>query len=152
MVLTVRARSLDRHGGQVSLPGGVLEPGETCEQAALREAQEEIGLAPDHVRVLGPLTPIDIPVSGFRLHPIVGAADRPPRLQAADGEVAQILAVPLDDLLDPHRMVWRTATRAGQTFEYPAFTAGASEIWGATAMVVAELLALFGWKGPRPFR
>ena len=58
----------------MSLPGGVAEPGETYEQAALREALEEVALAPDAVRVLGLLTPLDIPVSGFRLHPVVGAS------------------------------------------------------------------------------
>src|SRR5688572_28805073 len=65
LVLTERAGTLERHGGQVSLPGGVVEPGETFEQTALREAHEEIGLETAAVRTLGPLTPIDIHVSGF---------------------------------------------------------------------------------------
>ena len=73
VVLTLRSDRV-RHGGQVSMPGGVVEPGETFEQTALREAHEEVGLAPEGVEIVGPLTPIDIPVSGFRLHPIVGAA------------------------------------------------------------------------------
>ena len=77
IILTVRADTLGRHGGQVSLPGGVVDPGETFEQAALREAHEEVALALDEVRVMGALTPLDIPVSGFRLHPIV--AWRPAR-------------------------------------------------------------------------
>ena len=77
IVLTVRADAL-RHGGQVSLPGGVVEPGETFEQAALREAHEEVALPLAPVRVLGALTPLDIPVSGFRLHPIVAVTDTPP--------------------------------------------------------------------------
>src|SRR5207245_442143 len=70
VVLTVRAGTLGRHSGQVSLPGGVIEPGETFEHAALREAHEEVALTPGGVRVLGALTPLDIPVSGFRLHPV----------------------------------------------------------------------------------
>ena len=69
IVLTVRAETLGRHGGQVSLPGGVIEHGEAFEQAALREAHEEISLERAAVRVVGKLTPVDIPVSGFRLHP-----------------------------------------------------------------------------------
>src|SRR5690348_5233392 len=74
VVLTVRGQALGRHGGQVSLPGGAVEPGETLEEAALREAQEEIGADGARVRILGALTPVDIPVSGFRLHPFVAAA------------------------------------------------------------------------------
>src|SRR5262245_66477272 len=91
IVLTVRADSLGRHSGQVSLPGGVVDPGETYEQAALREAHEEIALPVGAARVLGALTPIDIPVSGFRLHPIVAAASTPPAPTPADGGRARIL-------------------------------------------------------------
>jgi 8-oxo-dGTP pyrophosphatase MutT (NUDIX family) len=147
VVLTVRAHSLDRHGGQVSLPGGVIEPGETPEQAALREAHEEIGLR-DRVRSLGLLTPIDIPVSGFRLHPVIGVADARPHLQAADGEVARILEPRVDSLMDPGRIGWRTLTRDAGPLDFPAFLADDAEIWGATAMVLAEFLALLGWTGP----
>ena len=125
-----------------------MDPGETVEQAALREAHEEIGLATDSVRVLGALTPINIPVSGFRLHPIVGTADADARLRPADAEVARIIAVPLQDLLDPAAIVWRTVSRAGRTFDVPAFPISDADVWGATAMVLAELLVLLGWTGP----
>lgn len=148
VVLTVRSDSLGRHSGQVALPGGVVEPGETFEQAALREAHEEVGLALDGVRTLGALTPIDIVVSGFRLHPIVGSVDRRVALHPTDGEVARILEVPIAHLLDPARIAWRELTREGQTIQYPAFIVEGVEVWGATAMVLAELLALLGWNGP----
>src|ERR1700730_1536132 len=114
IVLTVRADTLGRHGGQVSLPGGVVEAGETFEGAALREAHEEVGLALDAVRVLGALTPLDIPVSGFRVHPIVAAVGTRPRLTPADGEVASILEVPIAALLDPSRRVSTTRVREGR--------------------------------------
>jgi 8-oxo-dGTP pyrophosphatase MutT (NUDIX family) len=148
VVLTVRADSLGRHSGQVSLPGGVVDPGETFEQAALREAHEEVALNVDRIRVLGALTPIDIPVSGFRLHPIVAAADARPALTPSDGEVARILYVPLDDLLNLVHLRSSERTRDGVTLTVPAFHVAGVEIWGATAMVLAEFLAVLDWTGP----
>jgi 8-oxo-dGTP pyrophosphatase MutT (NUDIX family) len=141
VLLTVRADTV-RHGGQVSLPGGVAEPGETYEQAALREALEEVALAPDTVRVLGALTPLDIPVSGFRLHPIVGAAESRPVLTPADGEVARILEVSVAALCDPAQRASFTIARDGQEVVAPAFRIGDVSIWGATAMVLAEFIAV----------
>ncbi len=144
IVLTVRAHTLGRHGGQVSLPGGVIEPGETFEQAALREAHEEVGLPREDVRILGRLTPLDIPVSGFRLHPIVAAVGTRPTLAPSDGEVARILEVALDDL--EFTSVDRIRDEGSITI--PMFRVGEDEIWGATAMVLAEFLALLGWELP----
>jgi 8-oxo-dGTP pyrophosphatase MutT (NUDIX family) len=148
LVLTVRAHTLDRHGGQVSLPGGVIEPGETAEQAAFREAHEEVGLATNQARNLGALTPIDIPISGFRLHPVIAVADEHPVLRPADGEVARIIEARVADLIDPGHVEWRTQRRGEQTLDFPVFLSDAVEIWGATAMVLAEFLALLGWRGP----
>jgi 8-oxo-dGTP pyrophosphatase MutT (NUDIX family) len=148
LVLTVRAGTLGRHGGQVSLPGGVVEPGESYPHAALREAHEEIALDTSLVRIAGALTPIDIPVSGFRLHPIVGVADRRPALSPADGEVARILEVPIDSLTAPGCVVNTTREREGTRIVVPAFCVAGEEIWGATAMVLAEFLSLVGWTRP----
>jgi 8-oxo-dGTP pyrophosphatase MutT (NUDIX family) len=146
-VLTLRADTLGRHGGQVSLPGGAIEPGESYEQAALREAHEEIGLDPSVVQTLGALTPLDIPVSGFRLHPIVAATADRPALRASEGEVARILEIPLEELVDPARLVWRTSKRDDREVAVPAFVVDDADIWGATAMVLAEFLALVGEGG-----
>ncbi len=146
VVLTVRADTLGRHSGQVSLPGGVVEPGETFAQAALREAREEVALAIDTVRVLGALTPLDIPVSGFRLHPIVAASDTQPILRPSDGEVARILEVPVADLLADRHLRSTEQVRDGRPLTIPAFHVGGVEIWGATAMVLAEFLVLLGWQ------
>jgi 8-oxo-dGTP pyrophosphatase MutT (NUDIX family) len=144
IILTVRAEGL-RHAGQVSLPGGVVDPGETFEQAALREAHEEVALALGQVRVLGALTPLDIPVSGFRLHPIVAVHPTRPRLTPSDREVARILEVSIEELLDGEHFVTTERTRDGITFRVPAFRVANVDIWGATAMVLAEFLALLGW-------
>jgi len=145
IVVTLRADTLGRHGGQISLPGGVVEPGETLEQAALREAHEEIGLAAHLVTPLGALTPVDIHVSGFRLHPIVGASEERPSLRAADGEVARVIEIPVAELLDPAALTWHSVRRDGQTYRVPTLMAQGAEIWGATAMVMAEFLWLLGW-------
>jgi 8-oxo-dGTP pyrophosphatase MutT (NUDIX family) len=153
IVLTVRAHTLGRHGGQVSLPGGVIEPGETVEQAALREAHEEIALPIDQVRVLGPLTPIDIPVTGFRLHPIVAEIDAKPALAPSDGEVARILDVPVAELLEPSRFATVESIRDEREVSIPMFRVGTGqghEIWGATAMILAEFLTVLGWRGAGP--
>ena len=148
IVLTVRADTLGRHSGQVSLPGGGVEPGETIEQAALREAHEEIALPLDDVRVLGALTPLDIPVSGFRLHPVVAVTGARPVLTPSNSEVARILDVDIDELTAPERLVFVERERDGRAMIVPAFHVGGEEIWGATAMVLAEFLIVLGWIPP----
>jgi 8-oxo-dGTP pyrophosphatase MutT (NUDIX family) len=147
IVLTLRADTLGRHSGQISLPGGVIEPGEAFEHAALREAHEEIAVTASEVRILGALTPIDIPVSGFRLHPVVGVSDTRPAFAPADGEVARILDVALDDLMAPGAVIATARERDGRLVVVPAFRVAGAEIWGATAMVLAEFLVLLGWTG-----
>jgi 8-oxo-dGTP pyrophosphatase MutT (NUDIX family) len=142
VVLTVRADTLGRHGGQISLPGGVIERGETLAQAALREAAEEIGLEASGVKVLGELTPLDIPVSGFRLHPVVAATPVRPTFTPSDGEVAGILEIAVARLMDPSTVVHIERERDGRSIVAPSFRVDTHEIWGATAMVLAEFLAL----------
>src|SRR5262249_24417053 len=145
IVLTLRSDTLGRHGGQISLPGGVAEPGESFEDAALREAQEEVALPATVVHVLGRLTPIDIPVSGFRLHPVVAAAASRAPLRPAAGEVAAIVEVAVADLFEASHRGIVTRLRDGRQIIAPTFLVGNVEVWGATAMVLAEFLTLLGW-------
>jgi 8-oxo-dGTP pyrophosphatase MutT (NUDIX family) len=140
--LTVRASSLARHAGQISLPGGATDPGETLSQAALREASEEIGVEPSTVRVLGELTPVHVLVSGFTLHPIVGVTDQRPDFVAAPGEVDEILEVSLDHLRDASRIGRDTRVREGVAVEYPYFDLLGHQVWGATAMILGEFICL----------
>lgn len=147
--LTVRATHLRRHAGQVSLPGGAADPEETLESAALREANEEIGVDPSSVRVLGSLTPVHVLVSGFTLHPIVGITDARPALQAAAHEVDQIVEVSLDDLQDASRIRTGTRIREGIAVEYPYFDLHGHQVWGATAMILGEFVCLLQEEPPR---
>jgi len=140
--LTVRASTLARHAGQISLPGGAAEPDETLAQAALREASEEIGIDPADVRVLGELTPVHVLVSGFTLHPVVGVTDARPAFQAAPDEVDQIVEVRLEDLRDASRIRTGTRVREGLAVEYPYFDLYGHQVWGATAMVLGEFICL----------
>ena len=140
--LTVRASTLARHAGQISLPGGATNPGETLAEAALREAAEEIGLDASSVRVLGELTPVHVLVSGFTLHPVVGITHRRPPFQASPGEVAEILEVRLEHLRDATRIRTGTRLREGVAVEYPYFDLAGHHVWGATAMVLGEFVCL----------
>src|SRR4029077_8319877 len=98
VALTVRDSNLARHPGQISLPGGATDPGETLAQAALREAAEEIGVDPSTVRILGELTPVHLLVSGFTLHPIVGLTHQRPTFVPAAHEVESVIEVSVADL------------------------------------------------------
>ena len=140
--LTVRASGLRRHAGQISLPGGATDPGETLAQAALREAHEEIGVDPARVRVLGELTPVYVLVSGFTLHPIVGVTDKRPSFAPAAHEVQEVLEVSIEDLQDASRIRQGTRTREGIAIEYPYFDLLGHQVWGATAMILGEFICL----------
>lgn len=152
LVLTRRAQGMQNHAGQISLPGGAVEADETVEQGALREAEEEIGVFAAHVRVLGPLTPLHVPVSRFVVHPFVGYVDRRPRFRPDPREVAELLEVPLALLCDPDtcRVETWPSDRYGAT-EVPLFEVSGAPVWGATAMILAELLTLLG-APPDPWR
>ena len=146
VALTVRGSELRNHTGQVSLPGGRVDEGETFEAAALREATEEIGIDPSTIELLGRLTPLHIPVSGFLLHPIVGFSSMRPAFQRAEWEVARIIEAPVPLLVDPAIVKRETRTRVvkGQPIEVdvPYFDIDGEKVWGATAMVLAEFCAI----------
>jgi 8-oxo-dGTP pyrophosphatase MutT (NUDIX family) len=146
LALTVRGSGLRNHTGQVSLPGGRVERGETIEAAAVREAQEEIGVDPQTVEVLGRLTPLHIPVSGFLLHPVVGFTSMRPAFQRAEWEVARIIEAPVSVLSDPAVLKREIRTRIvkGQSVDVdvPYFDIDGEKVWGATAMVLAEFCAI----------
>jgi 8-oxo-dGTP pyrophosphatase MutT (NUDIX family) len=145
MPLTVRGSSLRHHTGQVSLPGGRLDIGETVEEAALREAHEEIGVVPTEVEVLGRLTSLPVYVSDHLLHPVVGFSQKRPNFTLASHEVERLIEVPIALLREPERVLWEERTRIlppRGVMDVPYFDVLDARVWGATAMVLAEFVAL----------
>ena len=142
--LTVRPKTMADHGGQVSLPGGMIEAGETSRQAALRELSEELGVANDGIELLGELSPLYLYVSNFAITPWVGVVDRLPEMHPSPEEVAEVLEVPLAHLLDPANVGQQTHNHRGIGFYAPHYAWGEHLIWGATSMMLAELVAIVG--------
>lgn len=142
LVLTVRRDHLPDHAGQISFPGGQREGGETLEETALREAHEEIALEPRTVQLLGSLTPLYIPPSNYCVHPFVGIVTREPNLHPTDREVGEVLRAPLAHLLDPSTRVVETWTLHGTDVDVPYYSVEGHTVWGATAMMLAEVLAI----------
>jgi len=140
VLLTVRSRDLPNHRGQISLPGGLVEEDESLRAAALREAKEEVGIVPERVHVLGSLSAVYIPVSGFILHPFVGVLGDRPKFRPSPEEVERLLEVPLRDLMDPARLHVEHRVLLGREARVPYFDLEGDKLWGATAMVLAELL------------
>jgi 8-oxo-dGTP pyrophosphatase MutT (NUDIX family) len=146
LVLTERMSYDGHHSGEVSFPGGKAEDGDRGDLAvtALREAREEIGLVEgDHgVRVVGLLDEVFIPVSDFRITPVVAVADAEPRLVGHPGEVARILTPPLDAFLPdaPIEIVERTI--GDWPLRYGGFRIDGLHVWGATARILGQLGAV----------
>ena len=143
-VLTERHATMRTHAGQISLPGGALEPGETPEDAARREAWEEVGVPAAAPEILGRLTPIYIPPSRFSVWPVVAAVGERPAFRAQEREVAALFDVPLAALLDPATRQSRMRAAPLGEFDVPFYALGGREVWGATAMMLSELAAVLG--------
>jgi 8-oxo-dGTP pyrophosphatase MutT (NUDIX family) len=142
LVLTRRTDQMRHHQAQISFPGGRQEPGENLVQTALRETKEELGVQPDSPRLLGMLTPLYIPPSNTCIHPVVASLPERPEFIRSPKEVEEVIEVPLAHLRDPinlHEEVW---TIRGIPVRVPFYLFKGNKIWGATAMVLAELLEL----------
>jgi 8-oxo-dGTP pyrophosphatase MutT (NUDIX family) len=136
--LTERPTSLTRHAGQISLPGGAVDPGETTGQAALRELSEELGID-GGVELLGPLADCYIFASDFVVTPWVAAANFEPRWKPHTPEVERVVELPLDVLLDDQRVGRMRIERGPLEFHAPCIQFESTCIWGATSVILAEL-------------
>jgi 8-oxo-dGTP pyrophosphatase MutT (NUDIX family) len=138
-----RSATVATHQGQVAFPGGRAEPDDAdILTTALREAQEEVGLRPETVEVLGRLTTSVTVTSNYLVTPIVGVIGVPTDLRPDAHEVAEIFSVPVAALKDPRFRGRHRWNRGGSVQEYPAILYGGQPIWGLTLRIVEELLAL----------
>lgn len=137
-VFTKRRDDLRRHAGEISFPGGTQDfPDEDLRQTALREADEEIGLDPAAVDMVGALPPIGTFVTSYRVHPFVGLVE-PAEWRPQPTEVAEVLELSLPDLIAGHEM--KRLWRKGVPIRTPTYTVDGNFVWGATARILCDLL------------
>lgn len=140
--LTIRSGALRSHTGEISLPGGAIDPTDpSVVAAALREAQEEVGLDPASVTILGVLTDVYIAPSNFQITPVVGWADTPPILIPDPREVAALLHLPIAQLLRPNAISVEDRIIRDHAIRVPFYAFGEHKIWGATSIVLSQLAA-----------
>lgn len=142
VLLTKRSRELRHHAGEISFPGGRIDPGEIPVQTALREAHEEVGLVPEQVAVHGHLSHLSTVVSRSYIVPVVGVVATHPQLTAHDREVERILWVPLAELTasSTYREEWWGTAPLDRRMDF--FELDDETIWGATARMLHELMTI----------
>lgn len=150
VLLLERAHTLTSHPGQVAFPGGGIEPGgEAAVEAALREAEEETGLDPAGVEILGVLPELGLIRSNFLVRPVLAWWAAPSPVRVVDyAESAQVFRIPVRDLLDPANRVTATITALGSTHKSPGFLVRDVVVWGFTGLILNELFDQLGWTVP----
>lgn len=141
LVLTRRRDDLQSHAGQISFPGGRREVGETLQMTAFREAHEEVGVHPRELELLGRLSSLYIPPSDYEVHPFIAwYKNGMPVFIPQVTEVAEILEVPLNLLLDPATRMMEKWELRGFELDVPFYLVKGHKVWGATAMMLSEFL------------
>lgn len=143
LVFTERMTYKGVHSGQISFPGGKQEIGEDLKQTALRETFEEIGVSPDLVELVGSLSHVYIPPSNFSVYPFVGIANSEISFKKQDDEVNQIMEIPLSFFFSSENVA-PTKIKLSEDIEFsvPAYVYRKKPIWGATAIILSELVAV----------
>ncbi len=143
MVFILRKTYNGHHSGQISFPGGKLEVyDKSLIHTALRETHEEIGVRPGLIEIQRSLSPVFIPVSNFEVQPYLGIAFQPVNFKKDPVEVAQIIEIPFESLLN-NALIPVQHTYFGKTYTLKAFQVQQIKIWGATAMILSEIVSLF---------
>ncbi len=137
-----RSANLAAHSGQIAFPGGAVEEGETFVGAAIREAQEEVGIAPEHVEIIGRLDDLITNVSGFLVAPFIGVIHERIDYVLQESEVDEVFEVPIDSLLAPSQPEVRYVEYRGGSYPAYFYRFGAYEIWGLTGRMLKAFLDL----------
>ena len=136
--LTKRTDNVEHHKGQISLPGGMLEKGESHKEAAIRETFEELGVQSGDINIIGPLTPLYIPISNFKIFPFVGWLKSAPKLNIQSKEVSKVFSPSIYSLTDPKTKKIKDSILLGQKVQIPFFNLKNEVVWGATSMILSE--------------
>lgn len=136
--LTERTQTVEFHKGQISLPGGAQENNESLSSTALRENYEEIGVHPDKVELVGSLTPLFTPVTGFMVHPFIAYAEHEPITTLQKNEVASVHTVSVSELLDNESEKQEERIIRDIAVDVPFFQFSTVQVWGVTSMILSE--------------
>ena len=136
--LTERTQTVEHHRGQISLPGGAREADEKLSSTAIRETQEEIGIYADDVDLIGALSPLFVPVTGFIINPFVGIINANFEPQPAPEEVETVITVHVNELLNDDNELQEKRNLRGYDVNIPYFLLSGHKVWGATAMILSE--------------
>ena len=136
--LTERTQTVEHHRGQISLPGGAREADEKLSSTAIRETQEEIGIYADDVDLIGALSPLFVPVTGFIINPFVGIINENFDPQPAPEEVETVISVHVNELLNDDNELQEKRNLRGYDMNIPYFLLSGHKVWGATAMILSE--------------
>ena len=135
--LTKRTEKLKYHKGQISLPGGSNEKGESLLETALRETEEEIGVNKNEISIPGQITPLFIPVTGFMMTPFIGFTSKEPIIKLDSMEVEEVFSVNILDLINNDKLITHRQLN-GRDVTIPYFNLNNQQVWGATSMVLSE--------------
>ena len=135
--LTKRTEKLKYHKGQISLPGCSNEKGESLLETALRETEEEIGVNKNEISILGQITPLFIPVTGFMMTPFIGFTSKEPIIKLDSMEVEELFSVNILDLINNDKLITHRQLN-GRDVTIPYFNLNNQQVWGATSMVLSE--------------